>query len=425
MKTRKYNKPKNYTRKSHHKNTKKQKGGFFLESAAIILGMKYILNRNAISDEWEEKKAPAATPAVAAAAAAVRAEAIAAARRQAQAAAARAAVGAPAIIGPMPPPGGLPAFAPGAGAGVVVVPVPGPAVRLVTPVPGGGAGAGVTVPGGGGVPSSTVDPFIGGVAGADGGGAAGGGGGGAGGGGGGGGGAGAGGGGGATSLFPAPDATTIVEDDIKICFEHKSSNIKESIALVMDLFFTKVIKMKKETFHETIKNYIKPQNGNFTEIQLFTENITDDKIEDILNSITGSNGEINYYSADSGIYDWIDPANRDDLIVDITNKIIDIYFQRTHIDVGYLKFGQTNCSGDGGSGKKFFICNKEGSENHFDVVYNSVDEPEPIRFKIPESGYCLFSALSLIFIIERLNIVHPDMLTPHLDLGMWEPYIQR
>ena len=58
MKTRKYTKSKKYTRKSHHKNTKKQKGGFFLESAAIILGIKYILNRNAIGDEWKTGKKP-------------------------------------------------------------------------------------------------------------------------------------------------------------------------------------------------------------------------------------------------------------------------------------------------------------------------------------------------------------------------------
>ena len=62
MKTRKQKKtfllPKKYTRKSHHKNTKKQKGGFFLESAAIILGMKYILNRNNINEEWKTGKKP-------------------------------------------------------------------------------------------------------------------------------------------------------------------------------------------------------------------------------------------------------------------------------------------------------------------------------------------------------------------------------
>tara|TARA_Y100000748_G_C15410132_1_gene455097 strand:- start:538 stop:912 length:375 start_codon:yes stop_codon:yes gene_type:complete len=59
MKSRKQKKPfllpKKYTRKSHHK---KQKGGFFLESAAIILGMKYILNRKTINEEWKTGKKP-------------------------------------------------------------------------------------------------------------------------------------------------------------------------------------------------------------------------------------------------------------------------------------------------------------------------------------------------------------------------------
>jgi len=60
MKTRKKSKhfllPKKTTRRSHH--TKKQKGGFFLESAAIILGMKYILNRKTINEEWKTGKKP-------------------------------------------------------------------------------------------------------------------------------------------------------------------------------------------------------------------------------------------------------------------------------------------------------------------------------------------------------------------------------
>ena len=65
MKTKKHSTlfllPKKYTRKSHHKKVKKhkkQKGGFFLESAAIILGMKYIINRKNINEEWKTGKKP-------------------------------------------------------------------------------------------------------------------------------------------------------------------------------------------------------------------------------------------------------------------------------------------------------------------------------------------------------------------------------
>ena len=46
-----------FTRKSNkpeiQKRTKKQSGGFYLESSAIILGMKYLFNREDIKKEWK------------------------------------------------------------------------------------------------------------------------------------------------------------------------------------------------------------------------------------------------------------------------------------------------------------------------------------------------------------------------------------
>jgi len=117
-----------------------------------------------------------------------------------------------------------------------------------------------------------------------------------------------------------------------------------------------------------------------------------------------------------------------DLINDITTKIVKIFNKKTKIDVSYL-FTQENCDDNRGTDESFFICNKEGNQKHFDVIYRSGDGGDAgdagdagIRLKIPESGYCLFAALSLIYIIKELNITTAEGLTQHLDDKFFEDY---
>lgn len=325
MKTKKQSKlflfPKKYTRKSHHKknkNYKKQKGGFFLESAAIILGMKYILNRKNINEQWKTGTKPSKINET----------------KQ-----------------DIKPKSDTETQAPAAQA---------PAAQA---------------------PASTP-------------------------------------------VTPAKSsATQVTVDDIKICFEKNTANIIESIELVMRLFFTKVIKMDVNDFRDDIKEYLyaNPTDLFITPTRTYFNDVPNDKMNDILDSITGSptTDNITYYSPNSPVYEWItNDDEKKDLVTDITNKIIDIYFDKTGINVTYL-YTQINCDDNGGSDKNFFICNREGNQNHFDVLYRS--NTEEMRFKIPDSGYCLFAALSLIFIIEKLNINVPADLTPHLDANMYGP----
>jgi hypothetical protein len=316
MKTKKHSTlfllPKKYTRKSHHKKVKKhkkQKGGFFLESAAIILGMKYIINRKNINEEWKTG------------------ERLSKQDKQSE----------PDVVEP-PAPASAPAPAP------------------------------------------------------------------------------------ASAPAPAPArAQQVTVDDIKICFEKNPANIKESIDLVMGLFFTKVIKMGVDNFRREIKDHLdaNPTDPLVTPFRTFADNVPDDKMDSILDSITSSptTDNITYYSPNSPVYEWVtDNDAKDYLITDITNKIINIFLDKTGIDVTYL-YVQTNCDDKGGSDKNFFICNRELNQNHFDVLYRS--DAEELRFKIPDSGYCLFAALSLIYIIETLNITVPAELTQHLDANMY------
>ena len=309
---------KKYTRKSHHKKVKrhkKQKGGFFLESAAIILGMKYIINRKNINEEWKtgerlSKQDKQSEPDV---------------------------VEQPAPARAAPPPAPAPASAP------------------------------------------------------------------------------------APPVAPVAPAQQVTVDDIKICFEKNPANIKESIDLVMGLFFTKVIKMGVDNFRRDIKDHLDANHTDpsLTPMRTFVNTIPNDKMDDILDSITSSptTDNITYYSPNSPVYEWItDNDVKDYLITDITNKIINIFLDKTGIDVTYL-YVQINCDDKGGSDKNFFICNRELNQNHFDVLYRS--DAEELRFKIPDSGYCLFAALSLIYIIETLNITVPAELTQHLDANMY------
>lgn len=314
MKTRKKTKlfllPKKFSRKSYNKNTKNTKkqsgGGIFLESAAIILGMKYILNRKAINEQWKTGVKPSKK-----------------------------------------------------------------VKELETDKP-------KTSP-----QTETLK----------------------------------------TPEIKSSTSTQVTVDDIKTCFEKNTANIKESIELVMRLFFTKVIKMDVNDFREDIKEYLyaNPTDPFITPTRTYFNNVPNDKMNNILDSITGSptTENITYYSPNSPVYEWItNDDEKKDIVTDITNKIIDIYLDKTGIDVTYL-YTQINCDNNGGSDKNFFICNREGDQNHFDVLYRS--NTEEMRFKIPDSGYCLFAALSLIYIIEKLNINVPADLTQHLDANMYGP----
>jgi hypothetical protein len=237
-----------------------------------------------------------------------------------------------------------------------------------------------------------------------------------------------------TPLFAPPPAlavaaTNVTLNDVNICFEYNTVTPKIAIDMVMGLFFTKVIKITREEFRRRIKNYLEPHGtdprfANLDPMRTFIDEISDERIRVILDSITGSDTteNITYYSPESPAYDWInDPNQKTILISEITTKIITMFIEKTGIDVNYLIFGQINCTTNtllsAGTTDNFFICNRENNENHYDVLYRS--DTENVRFKIPDSGYCLFSALSLIYIIKTLSITNPEPLKRQLNPNLY------
>ena len=229
--------------------------------------------------------------------------------------------------------------------------------------------------------------------------------------------------------------TKVTTSDIKICFE-KNIEIQESIKKVMGLFFFFIIKTTRKDFRVSIEKRLSAVVVDDNRSRSWNGEIPEDRYKNIVNAVTGIPDTeldeweygITYYSPDHNpTYDWGLRSLRDeekvDLINDITTKILQIFMSKTGIDVGYLTNGQLNCDANSGTDESFFICNKEGAQYHFDVIYRSGDAGDAgIRLKIPGSGYCLYSALSLIYIIKKLNITTSEGLTTHLDDNFFEDY---
>ena len=231
------------------------------------------------------------------------------------------------------------------------------------------------------------------------------------------------------------NTTNVTTSDIKICFEKNINNIQESIKRVMKLFFTKVIKTNRTEFRQLIKQRLTAEIVDGGASLSWKDVIPSEQYKKILDAITGVPDNeldewedgITYYTPQSNAYEWggdsLNNIGKQNLISDITNKILQIFISKTDIDVIYLADGQRDCDDNPGTDQNFFICNREGRQNHFDLIYHPVDvDDSDIRFNIPDSGYCLYAALSLLYIIKKLNITTAEGFTAHLDDDMYAPY---